>query len=382
MGFKRFAVTVGVLVSVTSVAACSVDGTAIREAADLDTGQYSTELNEPAGNADTDEEKARLQGNQLGEYMLFRDDLAPELTEFGMPTYSVTPEQGMAGIFSEPASKTTAKLKYGFTVTGSADSAVPGKKSVNYAVFVYDTPQTASEAVKEITEGMLKVDPDDGPHQRTTIPGMPSITSAVTFDMPDKSDPVAALTPVGTAVIYTWATSLDKSWTRRIIRDGYTKQKALIDGMPPVNTSTEIDPTGILRAVIPLKPNSLSMEDQVVGPRTIAQLSGRSAKQYRDLKEAGVTHAALGAALVLETGDDAQAAALAVKLAYDSDNPTVSKAASPRDLPAATCTTSARDYDAATCVVTVGKYVAQITADDLLDAQQKTAAEYELLKQL
>lgn len=386
MSFKRVAATVGALLSVTALAACSVDGTPTRGPIDLDTGKYSTTLNAPAGNATTDGDKARLKAAQLAEYLVFRDDLDPALVQFSMPTYPVSAQQGLAGVFSKAGDlPTTKKLQYGFSVGGGADDKDPSKKGVNYAVFVYDSPQTASEAVNELTDNMLGPD-GGGAKTKVTIPGMPSTTVAVAGKSFDKTNTIAAgLTPVGASVIYTWADSVDPQWPAQTVRAGYEKQKALLDSMPPISDSTELDPSGLLRAVIPPDANAgLPSTGQVLGPRAISQFTGASSKNYRDYEKAGVVRAAIGGAVVFETGSDGQATELAKTVGDSTDDPMARKADSPRDLSSAVCSTSKSSFgsDTATCVIAVGKYLVDVDGTDLLDVQQRTSAEYALLKQL
>ncbi|MGB3709055.1 DUF7373 family lipoprotein [Gordonia sp. (in: high G+C Gram-positive bacteria)] len=384
MNFKRAAATAGAFLTVTVLAACTVDGTAIRGPIDLDTGRFSTELNAPAGSADTENQVSLLKAIRLGEQIVFRDEVDPALTTFGMPTYPLSTSDGLRGVFSDAKDlPTTSKLLYGFSTAGSADTDQPDSKGYNHGVFVYPDAATANAAVSELS-GLLRKPKIGTPAKNTTVAGMPAETVALRqMTAGNKTTATLTLTPVGSTVIYTWADAPNAEWTRTAVRVSYEKQKALLAAMPPISDDKQIDPHGLLRAVIPASSDSaVRISGQVVGPRTISQFSGNSAKAYATFQKAGVTEVAVGGALLFATGSDKQAADLAADIAEASDDSTARKAPSPRDLSTAKCITSKSGGGSATCVIAIGKYVVQVTGDKLLEVQQKTAAEYVLVKKL
>lgn len=367
--------------SVVALAACSIDGTATRGPLDLDTGKYQTSLSKPAGEATTDAELDKLRAVRLGESIVFHDEVDPQLNRSSMPTYPVTQATGLSGIITdvndEPFMKT---LRYGFSVAGGSKDD-DNDKGYNHAVFVF-TDAAAADAAADALADAVSGQKYSSARTPTKVPGMPAQTRARNGKT-TKGFVTAAFTPVGDKVIYTWADSKDAAWTATTVRVAYEKQKSMLDGMQPISDDPQIDPDGILRAVLP-GDSGTRISDTVLGPRTVAHLVNGSSAMYEAEKKAGITEAVVGDAVVFKAGSDAQATDFLKTLSDQSDDPTARKAASPQDLSSATCYTSKSSFgtDSADCYLTVGQYVVQTSDENLLAAQQMASAEYLLLKQL
>lgn len=380
MTFRRAVLTVAAGLSLTALAACTVEGTPTRGPVDLDTGKYSTKLASPAGEVTSDADLDKLLGLRLGESIVFHDDVDPALDDSSMPTYPITRASGLAGVINDVGDKPFMKgLHYGFSV--GAQSKKQKDKGFNHAVLVFDSPAAAVAGADGLAAALRK-ESYAGPRTDARLAGAPADMRAVAGKTAD-GVMTAGFTPVGDKVIYTWADAHDKGWTENIVRVSYEKQKALLDSMKPISDDRKIDPGGLLRGVLPAD-SQTRLTGAVLGPRTVALLANTPSSFYKTIQKADVTAAVVGGALVFKTGGDEQANALLKDLSDQSGDPTSRKAASPRDLPSAACFTSTTSLGtkSADCYLTVGRYAVQTSAETLLAAQQMAAAEVELLKQL
>ena len=386
MHFKRVAATAGALASIIVVSACSVDGTATRSPIDLDTGTFRTTLAAPAGDAKTDAEMAKVSALRLAEHVVFRTEIDPALTKFSMPTYPIAGPGGLkaviTGVDDLPVVK--EKLRYGFSLAGSTPINDKSDKGLNHVVLVFADSAAATEAADVMSAQLIKDGTEDR-RRSTTIPGMPAETRALSGATFDGGRMTAAFTPVGDKVIYTWTDAkTDARWTETAVRTAFEKQKALLEGMPPIDEDRRIDPTGIMRAMFPMESAGTLMANSVLVGRAAAHAVGNSSAAHAENQKNGVTEVAVGESVIYRAGGDEQAGNVLKGLADLSGDPTATKAGSPQDLPTALCSTgkSSTGEASAECSVAVGRYAAQVRTDDLKSAQQQISAQYELLKQL
>lgn len=385
MHLTRVAATVGAFLSMAVLGACSLDGTATRSPIDLDTGRYRTTLAAPAGDADTDAAMAKVSALRLAEYVVFRTEIDPALTKVSMPTYPIVGAAGMGGVITEAADLPVMKdtLRYGFSVAGSTPTGDSTAKGLNHAVLVFADPAAATEATRVMTAQLIRNSGGDR-REATTIPGMPTDTRALTGGTFDGGRMAAALTPVGDKVVYTWADAKSGDWPAQAVRTAYQKQKTMLDGMPSIDDDRSIDPTGLLRALLPNESGGTPMANSVLAGRAAAHATGDSSTADAENKKNGVTELAIGKAVIYRAGSDRQARTVLEDLVDVSDDPSATRASSPQDLPGAVCSTgkSPTGETSALCSLAIGRYAVQVQSDDLKDAQQQVSAEYELLKQL
>ncbi|WOC14147.1 DUF7373 family lipoprotein [Gordonia sp. MP11Mi] len=369
---------IAVAVGLTCVlAGCAVDGTPTRGPVELQTGKYGSMQTKPAGDATSETAWAKLRGVRLADHMVFAHDLDPVMVDGKLPTQPLATAANVQAVIPDTADLPVMKdFQYGFTLSSGDESNDTG---INHAVFVFRDAAAASAAAGQLSGVMLKRT-SYSKYERVRVAGMPSESITIHDSSADKHT-VAAFTPVGQRLIYTWADAKDRAWPDRIVKAAYDQQKPLLDAIGTVSDDRRIDPDNLLTGTVGENSGDGSnpLHGSVYGQRAAALFYGDQSAALTALKKAGIEQFAWNGTQLYKAGSAGQTAGWIDYLVKDFEDDTSRKAASPQDLNIARCLT--RDGNAG-CFVAVGPYVGEAYGKDLADAQQQISAQYTFMKKL
>lgn len=361
--------------AVCALAGCSVEGTPTRGPVELKTGKYGDMRAEPAGEATSEADWARLRAVRLAESMIFVHELDAVMDDPKMPTQPLASARNVQAVLPDTADLPVMKdFQYGFTV--SAGNGAKNDTGINHAVFVFVDAKASAAAADQLSDSLIK-DREYSKYERVRVPGMP--TQAVTVhDKGRDSDTVAAFTPVGERLIYTWADAPNRSWPDRIVKAAYDQQKRLLDSISPGSDDRRIDPDGLLTGTVDVDDGN-PLSGSVYGQRAAALFYRDQSAAYAELKKAGIEQFAANGTQAYEAASNQQAQGWREFLVGSFRDDTSRKAPSPQDLDTATC--AVKD-DGAGCFIVVGPYVGEAYGPNLQDAQERISAQYRFLTDL
>ncbi|MCF8587950.1 DUF7373 family lipoprotein [Gordonia liuliyuniae] len=359
------------------LAGCAVDGTPTRGPIELQTGKYGSMQTRSAGEATSDVAWAKLRAVRLADHMIFAHDLDPVMVDGKLPTQPLATPANVQVVIPDTADLPVMKdFEYGFTLSSGNEKNDAG---INHAVMVFRDDAAASAAARQLSDVMLKRTSYSN-YERVRVAGMPSESITVHDAGAGGKQTVAAFTPVGQRLIYTWADDRNRSWPERIVKAAYDQQKPLLDALGTVSDDRRIDPDGLLTGTVSEDGDSSNpLHGAVYGQRAAALFYGDQSAALAALKKSGIEQFAWNGTQLYKAGSEGQTAGWIDYLVKDFEDDSSRKAASPQDLNAARCLT--RD-GAAGCFVAVGPYVGEAYGKDLADAQQQISAQYGFMKKL
>ncbi|MFE3545495.1 hypothetical protein ACFXK0_21235 [Nocardia sp. NPDC059177] len=393
------------LTAVLTACGSTVGGTAQPAETDirtLDTGSYPTE---PINAHDADPvppfyEMDEVAGMRIADYVIHSGEIDPRMT-FGKRGGTVMPgvlpsELGDSTVLSDIAKK--HKMLYGFESNGtSKDSTInsssgwPSKQAANQftattMVFQFPDAERANAAAREFYDVDLAA--QEGKNQPVALPGYPAALSHWRPDSPF----LRTLLPHGPYVI-AFLLSVDSPDQQALVtmaETAYGKQIAALDRTAPL-TDEEVmtlpwDPQHVLMRT--LNPEELSSPDGsgqylLTGRHGILHYSGDPLPADRQFVEDQFTKmnaeqiALSWGSVGVRTADPASARrAVTEKLLpwrVETD------AAAPPNVPDSACVENKQVLDGRkrfSCIVAYHQYVGIVSSNQLLDAQQRAAAQY------
>jgi hypothetical protein len=379
------------LVSVALLsAACSttVDGSAVKgtnaskaptvDISKLDVGPYPTKPSRPLGIAGDPMRGALVEAQRMSENVIGPWEVDAALTHStGGATVLLNPAD-LAKADSQPFVAAAGRHDFvnGFTSPRRADH----KFLVN-AVLRFADPGSASAAAVEFGDIAAKTGTGV---RRTPIPGHPDTLAATYFEPQDSKQwtAVRAFTAHGPHVFMQLAHADDGLEPAvGLVAETIDLQGPAIDEFRATDPSEfadiSLDPTGLLARTLPLPADEATPRDNITLEQRGALHFQRDAMLAAALfDESGTDLVANGGTVVYQTKDVAGAARI-VEGFYDEVRPESDAAEPVNNLPGSRCVEFSPSWFY--CLGVADRYAIETSANSLLDAQQKVAAQYAML---
>lgn len=372
-----------VLLGMTAITGCAVDGHATRGPVDLDTGEFGSQQSSALSEATGGIQWAKLRGIRFADHLVFPRDVDGGLVEIKLPLQPLAAPNNIAAVLGGNAADLPVvnRFEYGYTVT--AGEKGEGALGFSHAVMVFDSPEAAEAAADDFAKAVMADDEYTTDVRSRPIAGVPDGTRTVQFKTVI-GETAIGFTPIGSMLMYSWGQAKDFARAETIVKTALVKQKSLLEPMPTISDDRNADPTGLIRGTVAGENGGDPLERSVYGPRGAALQSNDQPAAYAAMSKAGVTAAAQDGTHAYRTAGKDQTKGLAdFLLKYAGGYSDAKAAASPRDLPSARCWSYVLDYDARHgCVVEVDRYVGESTGKTLKEAQQKIAAQSVFLAEL
>lgn len=360
----------------------------------LDTGNYPRTPQPPLGEAGTPEkglllEAARMASNVVGPW-----EIDTRLTEAGLP-YGIIAQAGNISQILGNREVAAAAGKHNF-VNGfiSTRRSEPEQISLVNAVLRFADPQGAAAAAAEFAAFTATPEANQGgpPGQPVPVPNHDG-TLATTFTRellksagrPMKS--VSTFTAYGPYVLALEAGSYDGlDAAMALIVKALDMQKPAIDRFKPTDPAAfptlPQDPTGVLARTVPLPPDSLNINDNLVYDQHAAlhfQMNPvTSAKLFSDTDMQAF---ATSKTSLYETRDAAGATRLVEQFGPEAQLGGAKPADGVPHMPDSRCFEKAIPPTSVVffCFASADRYAIEASAPQLPDAHQQVAAQYVML---
>ncbi|MFW0150235.1 hypothetical protein ACNUDN_10470 [Mycobacterium sp. smrl_JER01] len=386
--------TAAALVTACLVTACLVAvPTAVSVAqpaatdATLDVGPYPTVPAAPLGAAGSPHAGAAAEGRRMADFVVGPWEFDPALIgEYENSAVVIDGPETARGEFPVEVADVLAghQLIDGFGTARWSDDI-----EFQHTVLRFADPDVAAAAARDLAHAIAHRPVPAGPTVPGSIPGHPQTAA---FEVPLAEDGrtatyVRAITAHGPYVLserVTSAAGVDAAAT--MIATVLDRQLPLIDRFPltppPLLAGLPVDPSGLMARTLPLPSDQITASRPgSYGTHGTLHFQSNPVRSAKIFAETAMSNAAYGSTGVYETRD-AQAAQqlsqelIAQHLVYGTE------AGAVEGIPASRCTDMI-DPDngrySSYCVATFDRYLAEAQADTLLDAQQRTAAQYVLL---
>jgi len=393
-----------VAATVTSGCTTAMDGNAQRsepttaagavDAAKLDTGNYPTTPRAALGPAGTPERGALLEAQRLANYVTGPWEVDPALTAplaFGIGPGSLALPGGakaLAGFFSSDQNAALALDGY---VNGFATARqISGQRQLFNIVLRFKDPAAAAAAATSMAQAEIAHPiplPPPIPTTSIAIPGHPDAVAAThMFDdntIKQTWTVVDSFTPHGLFVLMQRVQLIGPAdAATALVAKTLDLQGPAIDKFTPTDpaqfASVPRDPSGLLARTLPVPKGGGSPNSNItLDAHGLLNFDGDPVTGAKNLGDAGVDLGVSAADWVYRAKDAAAATALVNTMVakMQADGP-VSETVP--NLPGSHCQ-KAGDGKNVTCVAAADRYVFEIGAHTLKDAQQQAAAQYLLL---
>lgn len=388
--------TIVAAATVSLVSGCTtlIDGSAVRAAGEpagvdlalLDVGNYPTKPVPPLGKAATRAYGAILEGQRLANYVVGPWEVDPSLITGSIMGEMVLKNGSAAKMMLTPEMAEVPSLDS--VVTGFvANREGTAKADLSNMVLVFANPEIASTAAKQFSDAAAAG--DNGSRSTQTVPGHPDAV-AVGQAVETPGQPALwrarAVTPRGATVLIQRAVSPGgMEAAMALVTKTLDLQVPLIDKFTPTGedqlAELPIDPTGLLARTLPLDRKKASVNQlSVYEPRGALHLANDPTASGALFDQAGVTRQAVAGTDVTETRDAAAAEQLVQGLAKLITARGGTPAAPVKQISDSQCLkVQQMNTTGFFCLLAAGRYTVAAVASQLLDAQQKAAAQYAML---
>jgi hypothetical protein len=399
---QLLAVAAALTATATLLTSCTtaVDGSPVKAAggpppgtidiALLDVGNYPTKP-QPLGTAGTPEVGAIVEGQRMANYVTGPWEVDPTLIRGYIDSAVVVKDADAVNfVLPEPLAAPAARHNFitGF-YTAREDT---DRKLLRNAVLRFPDPAAAAAAAKEFGEAAASEAVEIPPVAPAPIPGHPD-TASFSHRFAEYGNKlqwthVRAFTAHGPYVLFQSAQATDSIDTATgLIAKTLDLQVPLIDQFvatdPAKLADLPIDPTGLLARTLPINPTDASVNERTVferrGSLQFQTDPSRGAKLFDDT---GMTQMSRASVAVYEARD-AQAAQQITDGFFAESAANGKPAAAVKQMPNSRCLDLSQGRAANFyCLATADRYAIEAQAAQLLDAQQKTAAQYAMLMAL
>lgn len=404
-GLVMGSIAAALAVAVTAGCGSTMDGTATKststsaaagavDASQLDHGNYAIEPRQALGEAGKPEVGALLEAQRLANYVTGPWEVDPALTAplaFGIGPGSLALPGGakaLATFFSPDQNQAMALNGY---VNGFATArALKDQKQLMNVVLRFTDPAAASAAANSIAQAQIAHPiplPPPIPTTSIAIPGHPEAV-ATTHMFEDKNigqtwTVVDSFTPHGPFVLMQRAQLIGPvDGVTALVAKALDLQGPAIDKYnlvdPAQFASVPRDPSGLLARALPVpKGRGTPNSNMTLDAHGLLNFDGDPVAGAKNLSDAGVDVGVSAGDWVYRAKDAAAATGLvnAMVAKMQADGPVNETVP---NLPGSHCQKAA-DGKSVTCVASADRYVYQIDANTLKDAQQQAAAQYLLL---
>lgn len=375
------------------------------DVAALDTGKYPTSPRPEFGKP-TDDEVLQVEGQRLAQFVVVPFEIDPDITDAKLPTGPLTGPSSLKMVFAPAVADAEANKQelYGFVSTAGtpASSLRNGSvRALQTSVIRYLTADDARAAASQMAQRAAS---ETGGRQGDPLPGLPD-TLVVRSTSAEKKETMMTFTPQinnqhQAYVQYQWyqVEPANESMLVPKLTKAVKEQTALLKQFRGTMTKAEaqekktqgstrplMDQNKLLIYALPYTDDELkekmsggASERAVYGPRGFAHVSSSPALDFTLLTETGAI-VATERSNVYRAKDDAGATKIVDTFVSSQKSSGMSPAASPKGLPDVPCLTgSSSSGEAAhyTCFVKNGRYVGEISSENLNDAHQQAAAQY------
>jgi hypothetical protein len=354
----------------------------------LDVGNYPTKPSPLMGSAGTAELGAIVEGQRMANYVTGPWEADPSLIR-SYANSAVVLKNAAALKFVLPEALAAPAARHDFVAGFYTSREDVDRKMLQNAVLRFPSPAAAAAAAQEFsaaaaTEAVLIPSVAPAP-----IPGHPDTAAfSHTYEQPGKNlrwTVLRAFTARGPYVLVQLAQATDSIDTAAaLIAKTLDLQGPLIDQFTPTDAAKladlPIDPTGLLARTLPVSPDDASVNQRTVyEPRAALQFETDPPRAAILFDQTGMTHQANSATAVYEARDAHGAQGIAD--GFFAEVSAIGKpAAAVKQMPTSRCVDLSQGKVANFyCLATADRYIIEAQAAQLLDAQQKTAAQYAML---
>lgn len=354
----------------------------------LDVGNYPTKPSTPLGSAGTAEMGAIVEGQRMANYVTGPWEADPSLIR-SYANSAVVLKNAAAVKFVLPEALAAAAARHDFVAGFYTSREDVDRKMLQNAVLRFPNPAAAAAAVQEFSAAAATEAVLIPPVTPASIAGHPD-TAAFShiYEQPAKNlkwTVLRAFTVRGPYVLVQTAQATESLDTAAaLIAKTLDLQGPLIDQFTPTDAARladlPIDPTGLLARTLPVSPDDASVNQRTVyEPRGALQFQTDPPRAATLFDQTAMTHQANAATAVYEARDAHGAQGIAD--GFFAEVSAIGKpAAAVKQMPASRCLDLSQGKVANFyCLATADRYTIEAQAAQLLDAQQKTAAQYAML---
>jgi hypothetical protein len=383
-------------------------GTAIRDphedpgavtVALLDPGNYPTKPQGPLGAAGTAYEGGKAESRRMAEFVVLPFTVDPTLTHrSGFNIGVIKDPSAIAKAFADPIPGGAEGHNFvaGFTTYADAGPPPDGRaqpKSLQNLVVRFAAPPDASAAVDDMlarsaTRTFGSSDLPPIPTRPVGIPRYPD-TKAVAYDDPLGGHVVLAYTAHGPYLFGQVAVSADRPEAAAdLVAATLDAQGPLIDrfAATPLDklTALPVDPTGLLARTLAPAEDDRTVQDGTYGPHGALAYMTNASRDQKLFESAGLDVLAQGMVNVYRARDSAGAQAIVDDFADEVSATLSGPVSGVVGLPGAKCLSPRKDPSLAPvpqvyCLAVADRYVIEVNATQVRDAQQKVSAQYLML---
>ncbi|MCZ8382511.1 hypothetical protein O6P37_26940 [Mycobacterium sp. CPCC 205372] len=362
----------------------------------LDAGNYSTAPRPPLGAAGSN--GAIIEAHRMADAVVGPWEVDPTLQNRGTASTSVWRSTEAMGT-SLPQNISTIAATRGFLTGFSTDrssNAAPGSlTALQIAVMRFPSAEAATAAAAEMARA-----PQGPPGATDPPPLLPVVGHAESLAVPstagDGSATVAAYTPRGMFVLYTFARAQDGNadTVTRLTTTALSLQKPRLDAFEPTPAdrfaALPVDPDGVQVKTIPPAPGTLMVTHGWWPARGVLHFSVDPLSSSALFADAGVVGVANGLVTVTQTRDAAGSSILMKGFADAAARRPEPRSVETDPVPGLATSKCFDGGEAASgapkigaprfvCRFNVDRYVAEVASQQLPDAHQRAAAQYLLL---
>ena len=397
--FTATAITAALALLVSSCSSSVDNGSAVKatnnaapggavNVALLDVGNYPTKPSPPLGTAGTAQLGAIVEGQRMANYVTGPWEVDPSLIRF-YANSAVVLKNAAALKFVLPEALAAPASRHDFVAGFYTAREDVDRKMLQNAVLRFPDPAAAAAAAADFSAAAASEAVLIPPVAPVPILGHPDTTAfSHTFEQPAKNlrwTVLRAFTAHGPYVLVQLAQATDSADTAAaLIAKTLDVQGPLIEQFTPTDAAKladlPIDPTGLLARTLPVSPNDASVNQRTVyQPHGALQFQTDPHRAATLFDKAGMTHQASAATLVYEARD-AHGAQVIADGFFAEVSATGKPAGAVKQMPTSRCLDLSQGKVASFyCLATADRYTIEAQAAQLLDAQQKTAAQYAML---
>lgn len=350
-------------------------------AAALDLGSFSATASKVPAVVAGEEAGEVAEAYRLAEYIVDPYDFDHRLTKLGQPSTIIADGQTLLDMYYH-----VAPLKLWVTGFGATRRTEDSADEISSSVLLYRSPGQAADAARGLHAEYRKSTNESDKHpQKITLGAHPRalVTAETNYGTRD----VTAVESSGSALLIVYATSKTKSFAalQPMVAKVLARQKQLFGQFKRAAkvSALPVDPKRLLGKTLAVDAKgTLATPAFSGGPLTAAHFATEPQGITGMLRAAGVDAIAVNRAAVLRAGSAAQAQRLHTDLAALTKF-AYAVAAPPKGLAQAVCFSLKRGKPglraAFSCQVAVDRYVAQVSAKTLREAQQVISAQYLVL---
>jgi hypothetical protein len=349
----------------------------------LDVGKFPTVPRQPLGRAGNPSSGAVVDAQHMADFVIGPWDVDDTLIEPYLSAFYVLNAPSALQQIG-PESVAAAADRGGFVNGFASSRQAKGKGAMINAVLRFPDPTAAAAASVTMGDASAKQAIKGVTPTVVPVPGHPAAVAAwYPFVAAESNQTLATLrsfTPHGPYVLMQFVQSADGiEAATGLAAKAIDAQGPVIDGFAPADPAAfadvPLDPTGLLAKTLPAT-ETTTAKNAVYGPRGAMHFQSNPPASADLFKGTGTTQIAMGDTNVYEAKDESHA----VDVVNNFNLEVTAEGTGPADpvkaLPDSHCLAFPKGYY---CIAPAGRYAIEARGDQLLEAQQKLAAQYVML---